>query len=399
VVVVRISFKSMSSVPCFVGYKFLKDAMYKLEIELQRIKKLQGCDFSDPATQREVFSLLETLFGMILELRKENQELRDEINRLKGEKGKPTFKPNNDLHLNRGKGDGTLEPGLTKKWVKGSKRARIKIDRTEVIELDRSNLPDDIEFKGYEEKVIQNIILKTDNVLYRLEKYYSPSLKKTYTAELENSLKNTEFGAETKALISALYYENRVTENKIASFLNANGLRISEGTVSNILIKAENEALNVIKNKVFEAGLASSVYQQIDDTGMKISKKNAYATIVCNEKHSTFFINTSKSRETIRTFMPSCLSSMFTVLVGDDAPQFKGISERYGLCWVHEERHYKKLTPILEYHRKELSRVRDEIWSYYAKLKGYKESPTEQKKIELWDEFDVLFGQKTYYDE
>jgi hypothetical protein len=374
-------------------------AMDKIDIAIQRVKNLQGCDFSAPATQNEVFSLLESLCGIIVELRRETQDLRDEINRLKGEKGNPKFKPNKDTSAGTQKNNSSLESGLKKKRRKGSKRTKIKIDRTETIKLDKTNLPGDVEFKGYEEKVIQNIILRTDNVLYRLEKYYSPSLKKTYTAELDDSLKNTDFGVETKALISTLYYENRVTENKIASFLNANGLYISEGTISNILIKEQKEALTEIKNKLFEAGLSSSIYHQIDDTGMKISGKNAYATIVCNEKYSSFFIKASKSRETVKTFFTSCLETMFPVLVGDDAPQFKGICKRYALCWVHEERHYKKLAPILDYHRKKLIRVRDEIWNYYKKLNDYKKNPTAQKKVELWDGFDVLFGQKTYYDE
>jgi hypothetical protein len=372
--------------------------MSKFDIAVQKVKEIEGSDLSVPETQREVFGIIETLCGIIVEVQHENQELRNEINRLKGEKGKPKFKSNKGRAAKPGE-KGKMEPGSKKVWKKGRKAGKIKIDRTEIIELDKTNLPKDIEFKGYEEKVVQNIIVRTDNVMYRLEKYYSPSLKKTYTAEMEESLKDTEFGVETKALISTLYYENRVTENKIASFLNSNGLSISEGTVSNILIKEQREALTGIKEEIFEAGLKSSIYQQIDDTGMRVSKRNAYATIVCNEKYSAFFVNTSKSRETIKTFLTSILASMFTVLVGDDAPQFKGIAERYALCWVHEERHYKKLTPILDYHKKELSRVRDEIWRYYKKLKDYKKNPTEQEKIELWEDFDVLFGQKTYYDE
>jgi len=36
-------------------------------------------------------------------------------------------------------------------------------------------LPVDAEFKGYEEVVVQDIKLTTDNVLFRKQKYYSPS--------------------------------------------------------------------------------------------------------------------------------------------------------------------------------------------------------------------------------
>ena len=42
---------------------------------------------------RKLINLLETLNQQILELKRQNQELRDEIKRLKGEQGKPNVKP------------------------------------------------------------------------------------------------------------------------------------------------------------------------------------------------------------------------------------------------------------------------------------------------------------------
>ena len=90
-----------------------------------------------------------------------------------------------------------------------------------------------------------------------------------------------------------LYYENRVTENKIASLLNANGIEISEGTVSNLLINERSKELSEIKNEIIKAGLEENEYAQIDDTGMKISGKNGYATILCNNLFTAFFINFS----------------------------------------------------------------------------------------------------------
>jgi hypothetical protein len=372
--------------------------MSKTKIDVKRIKKLQGSDLSLPENQREVFSLIETMCGIIMDQDAEIKELKDEINRLKGEKGKPKFKSSKRAD-EVADDKGGLDTKAPKIWNKESKLDKIKIDREEIVKLDKTGLPADLQFKGYEEKTVQNIVLATDNVLYRMEKYYSPSTGMTYTAKLEEGLQGTSYGPETKALISTLYYENRVTENKIASFLNSNGLCISEGTISNILIKESSQTLTEIKQELFEAGLASSTYQQADDTGMKIAGKNAYATIVCNERYSAFFINTSKSRETIKTFLTACLVSLFIVLVADDAPQFKKIAQRVMLCWVHEERHYKKLTPIFDCHKKELKRIRGMIWEYYKKLKDYKNNPTEQKKEALWVEFDELFGQKTGYIE
>ena len=367
------------------------------KIDMEKIKNLQSMDFSVPEVKNDILNLLETLCGIITTQYQEIQELKDEINRLKGEKGKPKF-------TNKSKKEDNKKPTKLpncepkKPWVKSSKKEKIKINREEIIKVDPTELPTDAVFKGYEEKIVQNILIKTDNVLYKLEKYYSPSENKTYTAKTEKNVRDTEFGPETKALISSLYYENRVTENKITSFLNTNGLHISEGTISNILINDQSKELTEIKQKIFETGLASGTYQQLDDTGMKIGKKNGYVTIVCNEKYSAFFINPKKNRDTVKGFLTESLSGLFEVLVGDDAPQFKKIAKKYALCWIHEERPYKKLNPIFLHHREELDRVRGEIWDYYKNLKEYKESPTTEKKLELQDRFDVLFGQKTSYE-
>ncbi|CEG12940.1 hypothetical protein MSIBF_A2950003 [groundwater metagenome] len=54
------------------------------------------------------------------------------------------------------------------------------------------------------------IIFKTNNILYKLERYYSPSEKKTYAAKLPNALQGTEFDSDLKAFIVNLYYSGRV---------------------------------------------------------------------------------------------------------------------------------------------------------------------------------------------
>jgi hypothetical protein len=364
----------------------------------ERVKELQNKDFFSPDTHREILSMLELLYGIIEAQAAEIQALKDECNRQKGEKGKPDIKPNKKATEEKSDKN-KMEHGTKREWKKGSKIEKIKIDREQIVRLDKTGLPKDIVFKGYEERVIQNIIMQTDNVLYRLEKYYSKSEGKTYMASLDGGLEGTEFGVETKALISTLYFENRVTENKITSFLNSNGLHISEGTVSNILTNEKSEELSEVKNEILKAGLEHSEYAQIDDTGMKISGKNGYATIVCNELFSAFFINFSKSRETVKSFLTAGLVALFIVLVGDDAPQFKSIAKRFALCWVHEERHYKKLNPIFDISKAKLKRVRTEVWDYYKKLAEYKKNPTSDMKESLWNEFDAIFGQVTEYED
>jgi len=122
----------------------------------------------DDAARRAILALLRVVeidAETIRQLKEEVQRLRDENNRLKGEQGKPDIRPKNksknkDVSSERerkgkkGKGNRT----------RGSKKDQLKVDRTEICELDRSQLPADAEFKGYGEVTVQDLTIATDNI-------------------------------------------------------------------------------------------------------------------------------------------------------------------------------------------------------------------------------------------
>ena len=58
------------------------------------------------------------------------------------------------------------------------------IDRRMTILFDKTQLPEDAQFKGFETRIIQDIKIITDNVEIKLETYYSPSLRKTFIAPM-----------------------------------------------------------------------------------------------------------------------------------------------------------------------------------------------------------------------
>jgi hypothetical protein len=86
-------------------------------------------------------------------------------------------------------------------------------------------------------------------------------------------------------------------------------------------------------------------------------------------------------------------------LLCDDAPQFKLITSDLALCWVHEGRHYKKLTPFMAYHQKLLDDFLERFWNYYRELLAYRDSPSQQKAYELELGFWTLFTEKTGYEQ
>jgi len=84
-------------------------------------------------------------------------------------------------------------------------------------------------------------------------------------------------------------------------------------------------------------------------------------------------------------------------LVCDDAPQFRAITPELALCWIHEGRHYKQLTPFLPPARAALADILDQFWTYYRALLAYRAHPTPAERARLDARFDDLFGTVTGY--
>jgi len=120
----------------------------------------------------QLLNLIEELSSELREARAEIQRLRDENNRLKGEQGKPRVKGNTPKPAT-GDRSSEKERQTARPRHKRSKKAEIRIDREETLVIERENLPDDAEFKGYADVIVQDIRLETDNVLFHKAKYYS----------------------------------------------------------------------------------------------------------------------------------------------------------------------------------------------------------------------------------
>src|ERR1035437_8067310 len=127
-------------------------------------------------------NLVEDQKHEISELRAENQRLRDEINRLRGERGKPIIKGNKLPPAKSTNYSSEPERRTPKEWTKDEKIPTLLVNREQVLCVDPAILPADAEFKGYEDVVVQDLILRPDTVRFRKEKFHSPGEHKTYLA-------------------------------------------------------------------------------------------------------------------------------------------------------------------------------------------------------------------------
>ena len=86
-------------------------------------------------------------------------------------------------------------------------------------------------------------------------------------------------------------------------------------------------------------------------------------------------------------------------LLANDAPQFKLLTLYLALCWIHDARHYKKLKPFISLHQQALAGFRSLYWAYYSELLKYKREPAPDKKEALSKRFDALLATTTDYEE
>jgi len=123
-------------------------------------------------------------------------------------------------------------------------------------------------------------------VLFRKEKYYSASKRKTYLAQLPSGYAG-QFGPGVKSLILTLYFGVGTSEPKIREFLVNMGVQISKGEVSELLIKKQ-EGFHAESEAVYDAGLRSSPWQQSDHTETRVNGQRQHCQVVCNPVYTSY---------------------------------------------------------------------------------------------------------------
>ena len=450
-------------------------------MSLSEIKKiLHKIDFRPgEVDNRKLTEVLPILFQLIERLSQENeklkaekQTLRDENSLLKGEQGKPKIQGNKKQNENISSEKERKKRKKKKEKKSKAKKHKIKIDRIEVCKVDQSKLPQDAVFKGHESTIVQEILIKTDNVEYKREVFYSTFENKTYVGQLPAAVTG-KFGPGVRSLVCTLKHVGNMSEPKILELLENCGIFISQSTISRILTNDES-GFNKEKEDIFRAALETTPFQQIDDTTVRVNGENQYSQILCNPYYTAFFTVPHKNRLTIldillcgkeRTYIfdlnAFCLLSdlkvpkkvinqlldltdereiseakmqellkiifpdakkgkntrtrimeaaaiasyhrqtkipVVNILLSDDAPQFKKLTAEQALCWIHEGRHYNRLSPIVPFNIDELKKFKTCFWDYYGELLKYKEKPKPETEAKLSYRFDNLFSTKTGYD-
>ena len=255
-------------------------------------------------SRTELESLLIDLFGEVSGLKQLIVELREEIARLKGQKGRPRIKPN-------------AKPSGMEKATEPAKplprerpRGRGKVQPTVAVEdkIIPIAIPEGSVFKGYKDYVVQDLIISVEAIRYRRVCWLTPD-GKTIVAPLPEGVCG-HFGPQLRRYVLMQYHQGQTTLPRLTAQLRAIGIAISKRQIQRLLTEGQ-EAFLAEDQDVLRAGLETAKWVSVDrvakrtdvpegvsrtDTGARHQAKNGVCTQIGDDRFAAFRTTGSKSR-------------------------------------------------------------------------------------------------------
>lgn len=248
----------------------------------------------------QLLALVEQLLQETLGQAELIQQLRDEIAALKGEKGKPKFKPSGMDPQTEPTGETPAgkeqeQDGPPKRPGSAKRHKRVQLTIHETLPVAPNQpVPAGSRFKGYRDFVVQDLRITTHNTRYRLEVWQTPAGERL-VGTLPSHLEGSHFGPELRRFVLYQHHQCQVTQPLLHEQLREWGIDISVGQID-ALLSGHSEVFLAEKDQLLTSGLAVSRWITVDDSGARHQGRNGYVTPIGNDWFAWFASTESKSR-------------------------------------------------------------------------------------------------------